>query len=195
MKQTETVFKNNHPVWDTDLVWEISEQEYKQLKNNRATVKIECFNVVPNGRKMKRMGYFVEALKLIRINDPLFQWVKLLQPSANCRPELKVRMRVMRYDEYYREVEQKMQEEQTELHVKGNVEEEPKEGENVKEELDEEEKTVIEVGSEGGEGMKISITIDSVKGLKTVDNSFYMFFQVMIISAVTSFFDFLDLAV
>lgn len=51
-----------------DLVWELKDAEFKQLKTNRATVKLEAFNTNGAAVALKKMGYLVIPLKEIRLN-------------------------------------------------------------------------------------------------------------------------------
>jgi hypothetical protein len=51
-----------------DLVWELSDAEFKRLKMDRAAVKVECFNLVSGvsggANQLKKMGYVVTPLKV-----------------------------------------------------------------------------------------------------------------------------------
>lgn len=52
-----------------DLVWELNDAEFKQLKTNRATIKLEAFNTTTTSTGiLKKMGYLVTPLKEIRLN-------------------------------------------------------------------------------------------------------------------------------
>ncbi len=90
----------------TDLVWELG--DFKQLRVNRAAVKIEFFSAPTPGvpsNQWKKLGYVVTPLSEVRLNDQLCSWVQLLQPAKPHRPEVQLRMRVVRADDYNREVQ------------------------------------------------------------------------------------------
>lgn len=72
--------------------------KYKAFKATRQVFKLEVFS------GSNKLGYLVIPLQEIRVNDMQSTWVSLLQPPKLSRPELLLRTRVVRAEDYYREV-------------------------------------------------------------------------------------------
>lgn len=158
------------PKWDTDLIWELSDADYKQLKTKRAAIKIECFNTVSGSKASgKKLGYFVVPLKEIRVNDHQSEWVTLLQPAKPCRPELQLRLRVMRSEDYMKEVKD-MQQVQA-----------PPPAPTPVQEVVNLSTDVIELGTAGKLSVKLSFAVSSIRGLDSLTRKkgakFYVFYQ------------------
>ncbi len=162
-------------------MWEMTPDRYKALKTSRAAFKIECFSN-SNGTEGK-LGYLIVPLKEIRFNDTQSSWVSMLQPPKLARPELLLRTRVMRADDYYREVAelQARCEKAAAAAAAGKlpspaIPASPEASEN--KELNE---SVIEIGAEGGFELRLGLSIDSVRGLESLgpasSGALYFYYQ------------------
>lgn len=95
--ESDRVQTQPHPVFSTELIWEIEKKDLRKLRSANKPIRVECYTIDQQNNNKERIGFVllnIRSAQIIptyfNINDIPFKWYKLIgvKNSKKLQPEL-----------------------------------------------------------------------------------------------------------